>query len=236
MENLLKNERSPYLKQHENNPVHWYPWGTKALKKSKELKKPIFLSVGYASCHWCHVMAHESFEDKNTAAVMNEKFINIKVDREERPDLDNVFQKSLAILTGTPGGWPLSMFLDENGVPFSGGTYFPLKEMYGRPSFVNILKQVSDFYAKNKDKIIKQASQIKDVFQKDQKKSSVIGQNLNPHLEAMLNHIDFEWGGFQGSPKFPQFYVFESFLHFYKKRSEERRVGKECRSRWSPYQ
>ena len=222
MENLLKNERSPYLKQHENNPVHWYPWGTKALKKAKELKKPIFLSVGYASCHWCHVMAHESFEDKNTAAVMNEKFVNIKVDREERPDLDNVFQKSLAILTGTPGGWPLSMFLDENGVPFSGGTYFPPKEMYGRPSFVNILKQISDFYAKNKDKIIQQASQIKDVFQKDQKKSSVIGQNLNPHLEAMLNHIDFEWGGFQGSPKFPQFYVFESFLHFYKKNKNKK--------------
>ena len=222
MENLLKNENSPYLKQHENNPVHWYPWGTKASDKAKELKKPIFLSVGYASCHWCHVMAHESFEDKNTAAVMNEKFVNIKVDREERPDLDNVFQKSLAILTGTPGGWPLSMFLDENGVPFSGGTYFPPKEMYGRPSFVNILKQISDFYAKNKDKIIQQASQIKDVFQKDQKKSSVIGQNLNPHLEAMLNHIDFEWGGFQGSPKFPQFYVFESFLHFYKKNKNKK--------------
>ena len=222
MENLLKKERSPYLKQHENNPVHWYPWGRKALDKAKELKKPIFLSVGYASCHWCHVMAHESFEDKNTAAVMNEKFINIKVDREERPDLDNVFQKSLAILTGTPGGWPLSMFLDENGVPFSGGTYFPPQEMYGRPSFVNILKQVSDFYTKNKDKIIQQASQIKDVFQKEQKKSSVIGQNLNPHLESMLNYIDFEWGGFKGSPKFPQFYVFESFLHFYKKNKNKK--------------
>jgi len=222
LENLLKNERSPYLKQHENNPVHWYPWGAKALDKAKELKKPIFLSVGYASCHWCHVMAHESFEDKNTAAVMNEKFINIKVDREERPDLDNVFQKSLAILTGTPGGWPLSMFLDENGVPFSGGTYFPPKEMYGRPSFANILNQVSEFYGKNRDKVIQQASQIKDVFQKDQKKSSVIGQNLNPHLEAMLNYIDFEWGGFQGSPKFPQFYVFESFLHFYKKNKNKK--------------
>jgi len=222
LENLLKNENSPYLKQHENNPVHWYPWGTKALDKAKELKKPIFLSVGYASCHWCHVMAHESFEDKNTAAVMNEKFINIKVDREERPDLDNVFQKSLAILTGTPGGWPLSMFLDENGVPFSGGTYFPPKEMHGRPSFANILNQVSEFYGKNRDKVIQQASQIKDVFQKDQKKSSVIGQNLNPHLEAMLNYIDFEWGGFQGSPKFPQFYVFESFLHFYKKNKNKK--------------
>ncbi len=222
MSNLLKNEKSPYLKQHENNPVHWYPWNKEALKKAKELKKPIFLSVGYASCHWCHVMAHESFENQETASVMNEKFINIKVDREERPDLDNVFQKSLAILTGVPGGWPLSMFLDENGVPFSGGTYFPPKEMYGRPSFLNVLKQVSDFYEKNKDKIIQQASQIKDIFQKDQKKSSVINQNLNSHLEAMINYVDFEWGGFQGSPKFPQFYVFESFLHFYKKNKNKK--------------
>ena len=222
MENLLKNEKSPYLKQHENNPVHWYAWGKEALDQAKKSKKPIFLSVGYASCHWCHVMAHESFEDKNTANIMNEKFINIKVDREERPDLDNVFQKSLAILTGVPGGWPLSMFSDENAVPFSGGTYFPPQELHGRPSFVNVLNQVSDFYVKNRDKIIQQASQIKNIFKKDQKKSSVISQNLNPHLEAMLNYVDFEWGGFKGSPKFPQFYVFESFLHFYKKNNNKK--------------
>jgi len=222
LENLLKNEKSPYLKQHENNPVHWHAWGENALKKAKELKKPIFLSVGYASCHWCHVMAHESFEDKSTANVMNEKFINIKVDREERPDLDNVFQKSLSILTGVPGGWPLSMFLDENAVPFSGGTYFPPQEMHGRPSFINVLNQVSDFYSKNKDKIISQATKIKNIFQNDQKKSSVINQNLDPHLEAMLNYVDFEWGGFKGSPKFPQFYVFESFLYFYKKNKNKK--------------
>jgi len=222
LQNLLKDEKSPYLKQHENNPVRWYAWNKKTLDKAKELKKPIFLSVGYASCHWCHVMAHESFEDKSTAAVMNENFINIKVDREERPDLDSVFQKSLAILTGVPGGWPLSMFLDENAVPFTGGTYFPPKEMYGRPSFVNILNQVSDFYKKDRDKVIQQATQIKDIFKKDQKKSSVINQNLNTHLEAMLNYVDFEWGGFKGSPKFPQFYVFESFLHFYKKNKNKK--------------
>ena len=217
MNNLLKNEKSPYLKQHENNPVNWFPWNKKALEKAKELKKPIFLSVGYSSCHWCHVMAHESFEDKNTASVMNEKFINIKVDREERPDLDHIFQKSLLILTGTPGGWPLSMFLDENGVPFSGGTYFPPKEMYGRPSFVNVLNQVAEFYSKNRNKVIEQAKQIKNVFEQNLKKSSVISQNLIPHLENLTNYIDYEWGGFKGSPKFPQFYVFESFLHFYKK-------------------
>ena len=220
--NLLKNERSPYLKQHENNPVHWYPWNKEALEKAKKLKKPIFLSVGYASCHWCHVMAHESFEDKNTATIMNEKFVNIKVDREERPDLDSVFQKSLAILTGTPGGWPLSMFLDENGVPFTGGTYFPPKEMYGRPSFQNILKQVSDFYEKNRQNVLEQESQIKNIFENEQKKSSVISQNLEPHLETMIKYIDFEWGGFQGSPKFPQFYIFETFLHFYKKNKNKK--------------
>ena len=222
MSNLLKNEKSPYLKQHENNPVHWFPWNKKALEKAKELKKPIFLSVGYASCHWCHVMAHESFEDEKTASVMNEKFINIKVDREERPDLDNVFQKSLAILTGVPGGWPLSMFLDENGVPFTGGTYFPPREMYGRPSFQNILNQVSDFYKKNREKVIEQQTQIKNIFERDQEKSSVINQNLNPHLEAMIKFIDFKWGGFQGNPKFPQFYVFETFLHFYKKNKNKK--------------
>ena len=217
MSNLLKNEKSPYLKQHESNPVHWFPWSEEALKKAKELKKPIFLSVGYASCHWCHVMAHESFEDQNTASIMNNKFINIKVDREERPDLDHVFQKSLSILTGTPGGWPLSMFLDENGVPFTGGTYFPPKEMYGRPSFVNILNQVSEFYIKNRDKVMEQATQIKSIFSQNLKKSSVINQNLIPHLENLIDYVDYEWGGFKGSPKFPQFYVFESFLHFYKK-------------------
>jgi len=120
-------------------------------------------------------------------------------------------------LTGTPGGWPLSMFLDENGIPFSGGTYFPPKEIYGRPSFTNVLNQVSEFYEKNRDKIIKQESQIKSVFRQNLKKSSVIGQSLIPHLETLTNYIDYEWGGFKGSPKFPQFYVFESFLHFYKK-------------------
>jgi len=222
LSNLLKNEKSPYLKQHENNPVHWHPWNKKTLEKAKELKKPIFLSVGYASCHWCHVMAHESFEDTKTASVMNEKFINIKVDREERPDLDNVFQKSLTIISGTPGGWPLSMFLDENGVPFSGGTYFPPKEMYGRPSFINVLNQVSEFYSKNRDNVIKQAPQIKLVFEKNLKKSSVIGQNLLPYLENLTNYIDYNWGGFEGSPKFPQFYVFESFLYFYKKNKNKK--------------
>ena len=127
LSNKLKSESSPYLKQHENNPVNWLAWNKKSLKKAQVEKKPIFLSVGYASCHWCHVMAHESFENIETAKIMNGNFINIKVDREERPDLDFIFQRSLGVLTGAQGGWPLSMFLDENGVPFTGGTYFPPK-------------------------------------------------------------------------------------------------------------
>ena len=173
MPNLLKKEKSPYLKQHEDNPVDWYAWNKETLLKAKEEKKPIFLSVGYASCHWCHVMAHESFEDIDTAKVMNEKFRNIKVDREERPDLDFIFQKSLGILTGAQGGWPLSMFLDENGVPFTGGTYFPPQDVQGRPSFKKVLKNVSNVYQENREKIINQIEQMKMVFKEMNLKNSV---------------------------------------------------------------
>ena len=164
MENQLDKEKSPYLKQHKDNPVKWLAWNKESLQKAKLEKKPIFLSVGYASCHWCHVMAHESFENSETAKIMNENFINIKVDREERPDLDFIFQKSLGILTGAQGGWPLSMFLDENAVPFTGGTYFPPKEIQGRPSFSNVLINVSKVYQENRDKILNQAVQMREVF------------------------------------------------------------------------
>ena len=217
MENQLKNEQSPYLKQHKDNPVNWFAWKKESLEKAKSEKKPIFLSVGYASCHWCHVMAHESLENNETAKIMNEKFINIKVDREERPDLDLIFQKSLAILTGTQGGWPLSMFLDENGVPFTGGTYFPPKELYGRPSFINVLENVSKVYQENRDKIINQANQMKMVFRELNKKNAVLKQDLEPYIEKIINYTDEVNGGFKGAPKFPQFYIFDTILHFYKK-------------------
>ena len=222
MENLLKKEKSPYLKQHENNPVHWFPWGKKAIDKAKELKRPIFLSVGYSSCHWCHVMAHESFEDIKTSNIMNEKFINVKVDREERPDLDFVFQKSLSVLTGMQGGWPLSMFLDENGVPFTGGTYFPPKEIQGRPDFIKVLNNVSEVYKVNRDKIIDQAPQMKMVFDELNKKSSVINQSLSPYVDRILPYLDQKFGGFQGNPKFPQFYIFETLFYFYRKNKEDK--------------
>ncbi len=222
MPNLLKKEKSPYLKQHEDNPVDWYAWNKETLLKAKDEKKPIFLSVGYASCHWCHVMAHESFEDKETAKLMNEKFINIKVDREERPDLDYVFQKSLSILTGTQGGWPLSMFLDENGVPFTGGTYFPPKEIQGRPDFKKVLNNVSSVYKENREKIIAQAPQMQDVFSKINQRSAVLSQRLEPFVEKIISYLDEDYGSFKGAPKFPQFYMFDAIFYFYLKTNNQK--------------
>ncbi len=221
MPNQLKYEKSPYLRQHEDNPVDWLPWKKETLIKAKNEKKPIFLSVGYASCHWCHVMAHESFENNDTAKIMNEKFINIKVDREERPDLDFIFQKSLGILTGAQGGWPLSMFLDENGVPFTGGTYFPPNDMQGRPSFNKVLENVSKVYLENREKIIEQVSQMKMVFKELNLKNAVLKQDLEPLAEKILQYMDKENGGLQGAPKFPQFYIFDTILHFYFKNKKE---------------
>ena len=222
MSNQLGKEKSPYLRQHENNPVDWYTWNSETLKLAKDKKKPIFLSVGYASCHWCHVMAHESFEDEETAKIMNEKFINIKVDREERPDLDYVFQRSLSILTGTQGGWPLSMFLDENGVPFTGGTYFPPKEMQGRPDFRKVLNNVSDVYRDNREKIIAQASQMQDIFSKINQRSAVLNQPLLPFVDKIISYLDEEHGSFKGAPKFPQFYLFDAMFYFYLKTNDEK--------------
>ena len=222
MSNILKNEKSPYLKQHEDNPVDWHAWNKETLKKAKDTKKPIFLSVGYATCHWCHVMAHESFEDEETAKLMNDKFINIKVDREERPDLDYVFQKSLSILTGAQGGWPLSMFLDENGVPFTGGTYFPPKEIQGRPDFKSVINNVSNVYRENREKIIAQAPQMQDIFSKINQRSAVLNQPLEPFAEKILTYLDEEYGSFKGAPKFPQFYMFDAIFYFYLKTNKEK--------------
>ena len=217
MSNKLKSEKSPYLKQHENNPVDWLAWNKDSLKKAKVEKKPIFLSIGYASCHWCHVMAHESFENIEIAKVMNDNFINIKVDREERPDLDFIFQRSLGILTGAQGGWPLSMFLDENGVPFTGGTYFPPKEMQGRPSFTQVLNNVSKVYKENREKIVNQVEQMKLVFKEFNLKTAVIKQDVEPLVEKILQYMDKKNGGFKGAPKFPQLYIFDTIFYFYNK-------------------
>ncbi len=159
MPNHLIDETSPYLLQHAHNPVEWYPWGEEALTKAKAEDKPIFLSIGYAACHWCHVMAHESFEDEATAQLMNELFVNIKVDREERPDLDSIYMNAVVGLTGS-GGWPMSVFLTPDGKPFYGGTYFPPTPRYGMPSFREVLHAVSDAWQTRRDEVLKSSENI----------------------------------------------------------------------------
>ena len=211
--NNLFNDPSPYLQQHKKNPVHWQVWSAETIKLAKKNSKPILLSIGYASCHWCHVMAHESFEDKDTAEIMNQLFINIKVDREERPDLDFIFQSSFQLFNQTGGGWPLTMFLDENGVPFMGGTYFPKEAKHGLPSFKEILRKVSDAYKDQREKIINQKDLI--IRNLNLKKNSVLNQDLEPILEMSLKHLDPVKGGYKGAPKFPTFNLFETLLYFY---------------------
>ena len=211
--NNLFNDPSPYLQQHKKNPVHWQAWSAETIELAKKNSKPILLSIGYASCHWCHVMAHESFEDKDTAEIMNQLFINIKVDREERPDLDFIFQSSFQLFNQTGGGWPLTMFLDENGVPFMGGTYFPKEAKHGLPSFKEILRRVSDAYKDQREKIINQKDLI--IRNLNLKKNSVLNQDLEPILEISLKHLDPVKGGYKGAPKFPTFNLFETLLYFY---------------------
>ena len=220
MKNTLIDDPSPYLQQHKNNPVHWQTWNKDSLNQAKIQKKPILLSVGYSSCHWCHVMAHESFEDQKTADIMNEFFINIKVDREERPDLDFIFQSSFQLFNQSGGGWPLTMFLDENGVPFMGGTYFPKEEKHGLPAFKTILEKVHEAYTDQRLKIIGQKNLI--VKNLELKKTNVIGQEYEPILEGILNNLDEKYGGYKGAPKFPTFYVFETLIYFYNKTKNEK--------------
>lgn len=218
--NNLKNEPSPYLQQHKDNPVNWQIWSKEILETAEKNKKPILLSIGYASCHWCHVMAHESFEDKETADIMNKYFINIKVDREERPDLDFVFQSSFQLFNQAGGGWPLTMFLDKNGVPFMGGTYFPKNSQNGLPSFKEVLLKVHDAYTEQKENIIKQKDLI--IKNLDLKKNSVLSQDLEPILETSLNFLDPIKGGYKGSPKFPTFNLYETLLYFYNKTNDKK--------------
>src|SRR6185436_2038439 len=152
MTNRLAHESSPYLRQHAENPVDWWPWGEAAFAEAKRRDRPVFVSIGYAACHWCHVMAHESFEDAETARLMNELYVCVKVDREERPDIDNWLQKVPTIM-GARGGWPLNVFLTPKGEPFWGGTYFPKDESFGRPSFKTVLRQLSQAYQENPDQM-----------------------------------------------------------------------------------
>ena len=217
--NNLSSEKSLYLQQHKNNPVNWQTWSEEIFQISKEKKIPIILSIGYASCHWCHVMAHESFEDGTTAKYMNKNFINIKVDREERPDIDFVFQSSFQLFNQSSGGWPLTAFLDENGIPFSVGTYFPKKKVGALPTFLEVLEKVKTVYDLQRDKIISQSKLIKNGL--TLKKNSVLNQSLEPILETSMANLDKLNGGFIGAPKFPHFIFFETLLYFYNKTEKE---------------
>ena len=218
--NILSGDPSPYLKQHKDNPVNWQTWSKDCLEFAKKNKKPILLSIGYASCHWCHVMAHESFEDNETAKLMNDLFVNIKVDREERPDLDFIFQSSFQLFNQTGGGWPLTMFLDENGVPFMGGTYFPKNSRHGLPSFREVLQKVSEAYKEQRENIIKQKSLI--ISNLDLKKNPVLNQELEPIIEMSMNNLDKSKGGYKGAPKFPTFNLYETLLYFFNKSGDKK--------------
>ncbi len=206
--NHLDQETSPYLLQHVDNPVHWYPWGEEALQKAREEDKIILLSVGYSACHWCHVMAHESFEDEETAALMNQLFINIKVDREERPDLDKIYQTAHYMLTQKPGGWPLTMFLTpDKHIPFFGGTYFPKDARYGMMPFKELMKRVHAFYQQRRDDIEEQNASLMDTMQRNWNHASedvAPTAALLPHARmALAEDFDPLHGGFGAAPKFP---------------------------------
>ena len=208
MPNRLAKETSPYLQQHADNPVDWYPWGEEALSLAKRMGKPILLSVGYSACHWCHVMAHESFEDPAIAQVMNDNFVNIKVDREERPDIDQIYQVAQALLTQRSGGWPLTMFLTHDQLPFFAGTYFPSTPKYGMPGFPDLLRRVRQFYDDNPGDIRQQGEQLAQALARMQPRagarlSHFSREPLDAAAAQLEASFDREHGGFSGAPKFP---------------------------------
>ncbi|HEX7250982.1 MAG TPA: thioredoxin domain-containing protein [Burkholderiales bacterium] len=208
MTNRLARETSPYLQQHAHNPVDWYAWGEEALARARAEDKPILLSVGYSACHWCHVMAHESFEDPAVAQVMNQHYVNIKVDREERPDLDQIYQTAHQMLAQRGGGWPLTMFLSPDGTPFWGGTYFPKSARYGLPGFVEILERIAAVWREQRAAIGEQGEQLRLAFARLQPRPARGGTALDAEpvhaaLEALRASFDPRHGGFGGAPKFP---------------------------------
>ena len=205
--NRLATETSPYLLQHAHNPVDWYPWGEEALERARAEDRPIFLSIGYSACHWCHVMERESFEDEQTAALMNAHFVNVKVDREERPDLDSIYMEAVQAMTGS-GGWPMSVFLTPAGKPFYGGTYFPPQPRYGIPSFPQLLLAVADAYTNRRGDLEEQAQRLTDAIGRTGSLSASGGEPgeeiLTEATAKLLQYFDEQYGGFGDQPKFPQ--------------------------------
>ncbi len=207
MANKLASETSPYLLQHADNPVEWYPWGEAALELARKLDKPILLSIGYSACHWCHVMAHESFEDSGVASIMNENFVNIKVDREERPDLDQIYQTAHGMLSQRSGGWPLTVFLTPQQEPFFSGTYFPKTPRYQLPGFGDLLLGIAEFYRKRKGDLVDQNRQLMKAFASTTPSpNTVVTANfktIHEAFEELKSSFDFKHGGFGNAPKFP---------------------------------
>ena len=237
MANRLANETSPYLLQHAHNPVDWFPWGEEALATAREQKRPIFLSIGYAACHWCHVMERESFEDEATSAIMNEHFVNVKVDREERPDLDSIYMAAVTALTGR-GGWPMSVWLTPAGEPFFGGTYFPDTPRYGVSSFKQVLEALAGAWANRPDEVAAAAAKLAERLREDAVMPTLTaaadsglvekgGRFLDPQTAssataALAGGFDASNGGWGGAPKFPQPMLIEFCL---------RRAADACRRR-----
>ncbi|KGM95935.1 thioredoxin domain-containing protein [Clostridium botulinum] len=225
--NILINEKSPYLLQHAHNPVDWYPWCEEAFLKAKQEDKPIFLSIGYSSCHWCHVMEKESFEDEEVAKILNDKYISIKVDREERPDVDNTYMTFCQAVTGS-GGWPLTIIMTPEQKPFFAGTYFPKKSMYGRPGFIQILKQISDEWKSNKNNIINTSNELLNTMEEhiSQDKSGEINENILQDAVIEMNYYyDNKYGGFGTAPKFPTPHKLMLLLIHYKVYNNKNALG-----------
>ena len=218
MPNRLINETSPYLLQHANNPVDWHPWGEEALERARSEDKPILLSIGYSACHWCHVMERESFEDETIAGLMNENFVSIKVDREERPDLDQVYMQAVQMLTGS-GGWPMTVFLTPEGKPFYGGTYFPPDDRQGMPGFPRLLTSIAEAYSTNRgevDRVTQQlTTQMSQSNQVPQGTSILTVDILHQAYSSLATNFDYQNGGFGNAPKFPQPMTPEFLLRYY---------------------
>ena len=227
MPNRLAGETSPYLLQHAGNPVDWYPWGREALGRAKAENKPILLSIGYSACHWCHVMAHESFEDERVAALMNDLFVNIKVDREERPDLDQIYQMAHAMLTQRSGGWPLTMFLTPDQAPFFGGTYFPKDSRYGLTGFADLLPRVAAAYREQGSAIAEQNERLKAALaltnpDPADERAALPADAPDRAYTALARAFDSTHGGFGAAPKFPHAVDLELCLRRYATRGDKK--------------
>ena len=220
--NHLSNEKSPYLLQHAFNPVDWYPWSEAAFLKAEKEDKPVFLSIGYSTCHWCHVMEKESFEDEEIAELMNDAFVSIKVDREERPDIDGIYMSVCQMLTGS-GGWPLTLIITPDKKPFFAGTYFPKDSRFGRPGMKELIPKLKDIWINRREEVVKSASEISAALNKDEGGTDTgINESIfKKAFKEFKERFDEDYGGFGTAPKFPSPHNFYFLLRYYKKNNDD---------------